>query len=141
MTRIEREAVVDPGTNRIDQPLRIADPKRWFPFGYGAQDRYLFLATLRDASGDSHTVQRNTGLRTVELRREKDKWGKSMELVVNDIPIFAKGANLIRADFSGALVVRCDFSAALLSGARIDGARFVDCNFVGADLPDGLRRI
>ena len=98
VTRIEREAVVDPGSNRIDLPLRIAEPKRWFPFGYGAQDRYTFAATLRDASGDSHTVQRSTGLRTVELRREKDKWGKSMELVVNSIPIFAKGANLIPLD-------------------------------------------
>lgn len=98
VTRIERDAMVDPGRNRIDLPLRIADPKRWFPFGYGAQDRYTFAATLRDASGDSHTIQRSTGLRTVELRREKDRWGKSMELVVNGIPIFAKGANLIPLD-------------------------------------------
>lgn len=98
VARIERDAVVDPGSNRIDLPLRIAEPKRWFPFGYGAPDRYTFTATLRDARGDSHTVRRTTGLRTVELRRQKDAWGKSMEFVVNDIPIFAKGANLIPLD-------------------------------------------
>jgi beta-mannosidase len=98
VARIERDAVVDPGSNRIDLPLRIADPKRWFPFGYGAQDRYTFAATLRDAKGDTHTVQRTTGLRTVELRREKDQWGKGMEFVINGIPIFAKGANLIPLD-------------------------------------------
>ncbi|WP_149193487.1 beta-mannosidase [Luteimonas suaedae] len=98
VVRIERDAVVDPGSNRIDLPLRIADPRRWFPFGYGAQDRYTFAATLRDADGDVHTVQRTTGLRTVELRRENDRWGKGMEFVVNGIPIFAKGANLIPLD-------------------------------------------
>lgn len=98
VARIERDTVVDPGRNRLDLPLRIAGPRRWFPFGYGAQDRYTFTATLRDASGDSHVVQRTTGLRTVELRREKDQWGKGMEFVVNGIPIFAKGANLIPLD-------------------------------------------
>ena len=98
VTRIERDVVVDAGSNRIDLPLRIADPKRWFPFGYGAQDRYTFSATLRDANGDVHKLQRTTGLRTVELRREKDQWGKSMEFVINGIPIFAKGANLIPLD-------------------------------------------
>ena len=98
VARIERDVVVDAGSNRIDLPLRIADPKRWFPFGYGAQDRYTFSATLRDANGDVHKLQRTTGLRTVELRREKDQWGKSMEFVINGIPIFAKGANLIPLD-------------------------------------------
>lgn len=98
VARIERDVVVDAGSNRIELPLRIADPKRWFPFGYGAQDRYTFSATLRDANGDVHKLQRTTGLRTVELRREKDQWGKSMEFVINGIPIFAKGANLIPLD-------------------------------------------
>ncbi|KFA13519.1 beta-mannosidase, partial [Xanthomonas vasicola pv. musacearum NCPPB 2005] len=93
-----KDAVVDPGQNRIDLALRIAKPKRWFPAGYGAQDRYTFVASVRDADGDSQQIKRVTGLRSVELRREKDKFGKSMEIVVNGIPIFAKGANLIPLD-------------------------------------------
>ncbi|MBD4029740.1 hypothetical protein GUH82_03110, partial [Xanthomonas citri pv. citri] len=78
-----QQAVVDPGQNRIDLPVRIAKPKRWFPAGYGAQDRYTFVASVRDADGDSQQIKRVTGLRSVELRREKDKYGKSMEIVIN----------------------------------------------------------
>jgi len=95
---LEQERIVDPGSNRIDLPLRIARPRRWFPAGYGAQDRYTFVASARDADGSVQQLRRVTGLRTVELRRQKDQWGRSMEIVVNGIPIFAKGANLIPLD-------------------------------------------
>lgn len=89
---------VDPGENRIELPVRISEPKLWYPLGYGAQDRYTFITTVRDGNGDSQQFRRVSGLRTVELRRQKDHWGKSMEFVINGIPIFAKGANLIPLD-------------------------------------------
>jgi beta-mannosidase len=90
--------VLDPGDNQIALPVRIAAPKLWYPAGYGAQDRYTFITTVRDGNGDSQQFRRVSGLRTVELRRQKDQWGKSMEFVINGIPIFAKGANLIPLD-------------------------------------------
>jgi len=98
VTTFTQQRVLDPGRNRIDLPVRIAHPRRWFPAGYGAQDRYTFVARLTDAADDTQQARRVTGLRSVELRREKDQWGRGMEFVINGIPIFAKGANMIPLD-------------------------------------------
>ncbi|HTV84836.1 MAG TPA: glycoside hydrolase family 2 protein [Dyella sp.] len=95
---VERDVIVDPGTNHLSLPLRIADPKRWYPAGYGAQDMYTFKADIRDADGDIYQAQHATGLRTVELRREHDAWGRSFAFVINGIPVFAKGADMIPFD-------------------------------------------
>lgn len=98
VAQLSQKAVLDPGSNTLTVPVRIAKPQRWFPAGYGKQDLYTFKARIRDAAGDSYATERVTGLRSVELRRDKDQWGKGFAIVVNGIPVFAKGANLIPFD-------------------------------------------
>jgi beta-mannosidase len=102
VAHVEREVTVDPGSNTVGLPLRIVDPKLWYPAGYGAPDMYTFRASVRDArtdgGGEQYRAEHATGLRTVELRRQKDAWGKSFAFVINGIPVFAKGANLIPFD-------------------------------------------
>lgn len=51
------------------------------------------LAIANTLALDSRTQQ--IGLKTFELRREKDEWGESFEFVLNGKPIWTRGANWI----------------------------------------------
>jgi beta-mannosidase len=89
---------LDAGVNHVSFPIRIARPKLWFPVGYGGQNRYRFYAVIRSGKEVSGRAEVKTGLRSVELRRAPDQWGKSFEFVVNGIAVFGKGADVIPFD-------------------------------------------
>ena len=103
VARVERNAALQPGGNSVQLPLDIAQPRRWWPVGYGAQDRYTVRATVDGAEAASQRI----GLRTVQLRRDEDAdGGQGFAFVVNGVPVFAKGANVIPFDAFPARVTR-----------------------------------
>ncbi|HUH96596.1 MAG TPA: glycoside hydrolase family 2 protein [Anaerolineales bacterium] len=85
---------------RVNVP--IPQPRLWWPNGYGPQPLYQVEVVLHPG-GDSSAepLDRRTyqiGLRTIELRQQEDRWGRSFVFVVNDTPISVKGSNWIPAD-------------------------------------------
>ena len=96
--------------------LPIPSPTLWWPHTLGSPHLYPLTATFNGSSTLTegvHTVTRTVGFRTIDVQRQPtpNSPGLSFQFLVNDVPLFIKGANLtpfdpFHARVSGANVSR-----------------------------------
>lgn len=97
LTVAEANVELKAGKAIYDVKFKITNPKLWWTVDLGDPHMYKVTGTMKTSKGFDK-VSHNTGLRTIEVVREKDKDGKSFYLKLNGHKVFMKGANYIPSD-------------------------------------------
>ena len=94
----QKSILLHPGYNKVSMPSEIVHPHLWMPNGWGEAALYDFEVAVKVNNQVVASEKKRIGLRDVKVIMEDDKDGKAFYFVVNDIPMFAKGSNLIPND-------------------------------------------
>ncbi|MHB1462788.1 MAG: beta-mannosidase [Armatimonadota bacterium] len=78
--------------------FEVNDPQLWWPNGYGEQPLYQLSLCLLHDGHVIDGVNKQIGLRTLELDRTPDEWGARFMVLVNGRPIWGKGGDWIPSD-------------------------------------------
>lgn len=89
-------APVGPGDTAVRASLSIADARRWWPAGSGEQVLYPLRVELMAGGTVLSSWEERIGLRTIAL----DRHAGAFAFLVNDVPVFMRGANLVPPDRS-----------------------------------------
>lgn len=78
--------------------LRIDSPEKWWCNKYGAHPLYTVTAAVYDGDTVVYEEKKRIGIRTLVLNRENDSWGQRFSFRINDVQVFAMGADYIPED-------------------------------------------
>jgi beta-mannosidase len=97
---VKKEIETKAGENLTDLNFNIENPRLWWPNGLG--DAYLYSIAVQIGTEDEILDQKlvKTGIRKIEVVQQPDSDGKGFGFCfkVNNIEVFAKGANYIPSD-------------------------------------------
>ncbi|SER14939.1 beta-mannosidase [Lentzea xinjiangensis] len=92
-----RTVAVPAGQESVIARVEVPGVALWWPAGYGDQPLYDLDVVLHGAT-ELDRVTRRIGFRTVTVDTTPDETGTPFTVVVNDKPLFVKGANWIPDD-------------------------------------------
>ena len=95
---VRTEVTVHPGQSSAVLELEVINPALWWPRGYGDQARYPLEINLSTGDETLDTRHRRIGFRSVKIDTAPDEHGSAFTVVVNDVPVFARGVNWIPDD-------------------------------------------
>jgi beta-mannosidase len=98
-TRQRSRAQLTPKDDETVVTVRVPEVQRWWPRGYGAQDRYDVVVELQTVDGevlDRETFR--TGFRSTRIETAEDAVGKPFDVHVNGTLIDVRGVNWIPDD-------------------------------------------
>ncbi len=96
--------------------VSIPSPRLWWCKGLGDPDLYELRLSILDSKGKTvDEKNQKVGIRKIRLVTEKDTWGESFHFEINDVPIFAKGANWIPGDAIFNRMTELDYASLLNS--------------------------
>ncbi|GAB3552012.1 glycoside hydrolase family 2 protein [Arthrobacter tumbae] len=104
---------VPAGEMSVVVDVEVTDVDLWWPRGHGAQPLYDLQVTLVSDGSGIDSWQGRVGFRTVRVDTEPDAHGTPFTLIINDRPIFVKGANWIPDDAFVHRVDRARYAARL----------------------------
>jgi len=84
----------------IRNRLKIANPKLWYPNGYGEQPLYEIRLTLMEQGNAYETRRMTTGIRKLAYARNERSTDDALPytFVINDTPVYVKGVNMTPLD-------------------------------------------
>lgn len=113
--------------NKIAEIIEITKPELWWTNDLSdkrEQPLYILTVSVLYNGNIIDILQKEIGLRTVTLKRERDRYGSNFQFEINGVPLFIKGANWIPAD---SFINRFDIEKLKYS---IDAALFSNLNML-----------
>ena len=114
-----REIRISSYDTTVNIPFRISEPELWWPNGMGQQMLYTITAQcyVNGMLTDEHSVR--TGIRTAELVTAADSAGTSFFFKINNVPVFAKGANYVPQSIITTQVTESDYRRIISDAASV----------------------